>query len=66
MYWSVVKDGEINGERALRGVQLKDEKRTEDLMLVLNETVDQLVMANSVRWYGDVLRWEDGHVFGRA
>ena len=26
------------------------------LMLGLNETIDQLAMANSVRWYGDVLR----------
>ena len=26
------------------------------LMPVLNETIDQLVMANSVRWHGHVLR----------
>ena len=25
-------------------------------MLTLNETMDQLAMANSVRWYGHVLR----------
>ena len=30
------------------------------LMLDLMETVDQLAMANSVHWYGHVLRMEDG------
>ena len=28
----------------------------------LNETIDQFAMANSVCWYGHVLRREDGHV----
>ena len=36
------------------------------LMLGLNETLDQLAMANSVCWYGHVLRREDGHVIRRA
>ena len=33
-------------------------KRAKDLMLTLglNETIDQLVLANSVCWYGHVLR----------
>ena len=46
------------------GVQLKDKKRSTDLMLMLSlmETIDQLAMGNSVRWYGHVLRREDGHV----
>ena len=35
-------------------------------MLGLNETIDQLAMANSVRWNGHVLRREDGHVLRRA
>ena len=35
-------------------------------MLGLNETVDQLAMANSVLWYGYVLRREEGHVLRRA
>ena len=35
-------------------------------MLGLRETIDQLAMANSVRWYGHVLRREDGHVLRRA
>ena len=44
--------------RAMCGVQLKDKKRSTDLMfmLSLNETIDQLTMANSVRWYGHVMR----------
>ena len=35
-------------------------------MFGLNETTDQLAMANSVHWYGHVLRREDGHVLRRA
>ena len=36
------------------------------LMLGLNENIDQLAMANSVRWCGDLLRREDGHALRRA
>ena len=36
------------------------------LMLSLNQTIDQLAMASSVRWYGHVLRREDGHVLRTA
>ena len=35
-------------------------------MLGLKETIDQLAMANNVRWYGHVLRREDGHILRRA
>ena len=50
--------------RAMCGVQLNDRKRYNVLMLILglNETMDQLDMANCVQWYGHVLRREDGHV----
>ena len=43
-------------------------KRSTDLMVMLGlwETIDQLAMANYVRWYGHVLRREDGHVLRRA
>ena len=46
--------------RAMCGALLKDIKRSKDfiLMLCLNDAMDQLAIANSVRWYG--------HVFGRA
>ena len=54
--------------RAMCEVQFRNRKRTEDLMLMfsLNETIDQLAMANSVDWYGHVLRKEDSHVLRRA
>ena len=53
---------------AMYGVLLKDRKRYMDLMFMLsfNENMDQLAMANSVCWYGHVLRREDGHVLRRA
>ena len=46
----------------------KTEKRSMDLMFMLglNETIDQLAMANSVCWHGHVLRREDGHILRRA
>ena len=54
--------------RAMCGVQLKDKKRSMNLMLMLGlkETIDQLAMTNSVCWYGHVLRREDAHVLRRA
>ena len=54
--------------RAMCGVQLKDRKRANGLILMLglNETINHLAMVNSVCWYGDVLRREDGHVLRRA
>ena len=52
--------------RALCGVQLKDRKRSRDLMLCLNETIEQLAIASSVCWYDHVLRREDGHILRRA
>ena len=44
--------------RAMCGAQLKDRKRSTGLMLMLGlkETINQLAMANSVRWYGHVLK----------
>ena len=36
------------------------------LILGLSETIDHLIMTNSVRRYGQVLRREDGHVLRRA
>ena len=55
------------------GVQLKDRKRSKDLMLMLslNEAMDLLAMSNCVHWNGHVergchvLRREDDHVFIR-
>ena len=50
---------------AMCRVQLKDIIRAKDL-LSLNETIDQLAMANSVRWHGHMLSREDTHVLRRA
>ena len=43
--------------RARCGVQLKDRKRSTDLMFMLglNEPIDQLAMTNTVHWYGHVV-----------
>ena len=35
-------------------------------VLSLNEIMDQLAMANSVRWHDHVLRSDDDHVLWRA
>ena len=35
-------------------------------MLGLKKTIDRLAMADSVRWYGHVLRREGGHILRRA
>ena len=45
-----------------------EKKRTEDLMemLGLKETAVQMAKANGVRWYGHVLRRDDGHVLRKV
>ena len=54
--------------RAVCGLQLKDRKISTDLMFLLGspEAINQLAMANSVRWYANVLWREDGNVLRRA
>ena len=54
--------------RAMCGAKLMEKKRTEDLMEMvgLKETVVQMAKANGVRWYGHVLRMDDGHVLRKA
>ena len=46
-------------------VYLKDRNKAMDLilMLCLKDILDQIVMANSVLWYGHVLVMEYSHVF---
>ena len=70
LYWTERKldgnfvDKEVNGwsnlwsTAHLKGSDLM-------LMLGLNEANNHLSMANSVRWYGHVIRREDGHVLKR-
>ena len=54
--------------RNMRGVKLMDKKSTKDLMQMLdmNETMDQLASANSVRWCGHVLRKDMNNYQRRA
>ena len=54
--------------RAMCGVKLMERRRTGDLMemLGLKETVVQMAKANRVRWYGHVLRRDDGHVLRKG
>ena len=49
---------------AMCGVQLKDKKSFNDLMLMSgwNGTINRLAMATSVRCFGRVLWRKDGHV----
>ena len=57
------KDGKIHGESNVWSTA-QMQKRSTDLMFMLglNETMDQLAIANSVLWLGHVLRREDGHI----
>ena len=54
--------------RTMCGTKLMEIKRTEDLMEVLGlkERVVQMAKVNGVRWYGHVLRRDDGHVLRKA
>ena len=54
--------------RAMCGAKLMDKKKIEDLMkmLGLKETAVQMAKANGVRWYGHVLRRDDGHVLRKT
>ena len=54
--------------RAMCSAKLMEKKRTEDsmAMLRLKETVIQMAKANEVRWYGHLLRRDDGHVLRKA
>ena len=54
--------------RAMCGAKQMEKKRAGDLMemLGLKETAVQMAKANGVRWYGHVLRRDDGHVLRKA
>ena len=54
--------------RAMCGAKLMEKKKTEGPMEMLGwkETVVQMAKANGVRWYGHVLRRDDGHVLRKA
>ena len=54
--------------KAMCGIHLKDRKRSTDMMFMLgmSKSIDELAIANSVRWYGHVLRREEGHALRMA
>ena len=54
----ILRDTERSMVRAICGAQLKDRKRSTDLMFMLGlkESIDQLAMANSACWYDHALR----------
>ena len=54
--------------RVMCGAKLMEKKRTEDLMemLGLKETAAQMAKVNGVRWYGQVLSGDEGHVLRKA
>ena len=60
-----MKSRKIHDESYVWSTAKKNRKRSTNLMLMLglNETIDQLAMANCVHWY--VLR-RDGHVLRKA
>ena len=64
---NLTKDKKIHGEGNVWNT-VQDRKGSTDLMFMLglNETIDQLAMANSVHWHGHVLRREHGHAVERA
>ena len=54
--------------RAMCGVKLMDKKITKELMEMLGlvESLEMIAKANAVRWYGHVLRREDGNILRKA
>ena len=64
--WEFYEFRKIHGESNVWSAAQRQKNDPQIYMLGLNETVDQLAMANGVHWYGHVLRREDGHVLRRA
>ena len=52
--------------RAMCGVKMVEERRSQELMslLGLKDTLDGLAAAGGVRWYGHVLKRDNGDVWG--
>jgi len=55
--------------RVMCGVKLMDRRNTEELMAMLwleEDSIDRMVKADNMRWYGHVLRWESNNVLLKA
>ena len=62
-----MKDRKIPGESNVWSTAQRQKKIYRyDVHAGFDETIDQSTMANSVRWYGNVLKRADGHVLRRA
>jgi len=65
---AILKSTERAMIRGMCGVKLMDTKNTEELiaMLGLEESLDRMAKASSMRWYGHVLRTEENNVLLKA
>ena len=61
--WNFTKDRKIYSESSVWNTAQRS-KKSMDLML--NKTIHHLPIMNVVRWYGHVLRREDGHVLSKV
>ena len=52
-------------KKAMCGAKQMEKNRAEDQMELLG-LKDQMAKANGVRWYGHLLRRDDGHVLRKA
>ena len=64
----ILKRSKRSMVRAMCGIKLVDKRNTEELMdmLGLKEAADKLAKANSMRWYGHVLRGPEDDVLMKA
>ena len=65
---SILRRTERAMVRSMCGVKLVDRKNMEELMemLGLKEMLDRMAKANRVRWYGHVIRRNDGNILKKA
>ena len=65
---AILRIAEKSMARAMCGVKLVDKRNTEELVdiLGLKKATDKLARANSVRWYGHVLREPEEDVLMKA
>ena len=65
---AILRRAERSMVRAMCGVKLVDKRNTLELMVMLGlkEAADKLVRANSMRWYGHVLRRPEKNILMKA
>ena len=66
-YWNFTKNRKIHGESNVRGTAQRQKKIYGfDVLVVFEYKHRSDSYGNCVRWHGNVLRREDGHVLKRA